>query len=208
MYTLFYSPDACSLATQVVLRELDQPFHLVHKDRADDFAALNPVGAVPVLKTEESVLTEGTVLTEGAAILLYLLGRHDNDLMPSAPKARAASIENMMFANATMHPAYGRLFFILQNIGEGPEQEKAFQAAAHAINYLWDAVETKLADQPYLGGEQPSAADILLTVYSRWGDYFPVDIQLGQQTQQMISAIKARASFRASLAAEAEGLTA
>ncbi|MFT6992601.1 MAG: glutathione S-transferase [Paraglaciecola sp.] len=35
------------------------------------------------------------------------------------------------------------------------------------------------------GGYQPSAADILLTVYSRWGAHFPVDIPMGTNTNKI-----------------------
>jgi len=196
MYKLHYLPNACSLATQAILRELDQPVQLVNKTDTSNFSTLNPVGAVPVLVDGERVLREG------AAIILYLLDKHDNALMPTDPEARSQAIENILFANATMHPAYGRLFFIGEHLDDGPAKDRAFEAAANAINHLWDVVEQKLDQHAFLGGDRVSAADILLTVYSRWGGYFPVDIRIGERAKRMLDSVTQLESFQRSLQAE------
>ena len=111
MYTLYYLPDACSLATQVILHELKQPVNIINRETVNDFKAINPVGSVPVLvnkadiKKEEG--SEPHTYREGAAIIFHLLNTHSNTLMPIQGIARDRAIENIMFANATMHPAYG-----------------------------------------------------------------------------------------------------
>lgn len=196
MYKLYFSPGACSLATQVILRELNQPFELLNKAQIMDYPQINPVGAVPALAAE------GKVLTEGAAIILYLLGKHPNDLLPTEPGARQQAIENLMFANATMHPAYGKLFFINSVMDEGDAKRQAFVAAAEQITRLWQQVENSLADQAYMGGKHLSPADILLAVYANWGQFFPVEIPLGPRTQSMIDRVRARPGYQASVAAE------
>jgi len=196
MYSLYYLPGACSLATQVVLRELDQRFELINKQDLDNFAAINPVGAVPVLVDGDQTLKEG------AAILLYLLEKHPNRLLPEAPAARQKAIENILFANATMHPAYGRLFFIDQAIGDASARQAAFDAAAKAISALWQSVDQQLEQQPFLGGDTPSAADIMLSVYYRWGGAFPIDIVVSERVSRMTAAVMAMPSFVQALAAE------
>ena len=35
----------------------------------------------------------------------------------------------------------------------------------------------------------------MLTVYSRWGAYFPVDIIFGEKTTKMLSAVQAMPNF-------------
>ena len=205
MYTLYYSPDACSLATQVILHELDQSVEIKNVQQVENFNAINPVGAVPVLVDSNSVLTEG------AAIVLHLLNKHENTLLAATGNEYQQGVENIMFANATMHPAYSRLFFIAQHISDKKAKQSAFVAAAQSIAYLWQVVEQKLAAQEnnasflggcFLGGELPSAADIMLTVYSRWGASFPVEIQLGPRVQKMIEGVLARPNFQRALAAE------
>ena len=190
MYTLYFIPNACSLATQAVLNELDQKSTLVHKLDANHFEALNPVGTVPVLVDGDKVINEGV------AVILYLLNKHKNNLIPESGDARHRAIENMMFANATMHPAYGRLFFAQANVSDAAARQQVFDSAAVAINKLWQVVEARLEHTPYLGGHDISPADILLAVYSRWGEFFPVDIVLGPNSRLMVDAVLKRDSMQ------------
>ena len=190
MYTLYFIPNACSLATQAVLNELDQESTLVHKLDADHFEALNPVGTVPVLVDGDKVINEGV------AVILYLLNKHKNNLIPESGDARHRAIENMMFANATMPPAYGRLFFAQANVSDAAARQQVFDSAAVAINKLWQVVEARLEHTPYLGGHDISPADILLAVYSRWGEFFPVDIVLGPNSRLMVDAVLKRDSMQ------------
>ena len=74
MYTLYYSQGACSIATQVVLRELDQTVNIIDVKKLENFKEINPVGAVPALIDGENTLTEG------GAIMLYLLDKHSSPL--------------------------------------------------------------------------------------------------------------------------------
>ena len=196
MYTLYFIPNACSLATQAVLNELDQENTLVHKLDANHFEALNPVGTVPVLVDGDKVINEGV------AVILYLLNKHKNNLIPESGDARHRAIENMMFANATMHPAYGRLFFAQANVSDAAARQQVFDSAAVAINKLWQVVEARLEHTPYLGGHDISPADILLAVYSRWGEFFPVDIVLGPNSRLMVDAVLKRDSMQRAIQRE------
>ena len=196
MYTLYYLPDACSLATQVVLHELDQAVDIVDVQKQSNFTSINPVGTVPVLIDGESTLREG------AAILLYLLNKHPSHMLPTSGADREQAMQDILFANATMHPAYGRLFFISKHISNEGAKQEALTAAADAINRLWQVVEQQLAGQAFLGGDRPSAADIMLAVYSRWGAGYPVTITQGSNTARMLAAVEAMPSFQRALTAE------
>ena len=190
MYTLYYSQGACSVATQVVLNELQQEVNIVDVQQMDNFKKINPVGAVPTLIDGEQTLTEG------AAIMLHILSKHKSSLFPQEEGPRQKATEDIMFANATMHPAYGRLFFLSQNISDEQVKQETLSSAAQSINQLWEVVENQLANNNFLGGDSPSAADIMLTVYSRWGAYFPVEIVFGEKTTQMLDAVQAMSSFK------------
>lgn len=196
MYKLYYLPGACSLATQTVLRELDQSVELVDIQQLSNFTDINPVGSVPVL------IDGASTLREGAAILLHLLNKHENHLLPASGASREQAIEDILFANATMHPAYGRLFFIAQHMTDEDAKEAAFAAAAGVINTLWQVVEQQLAGRDFLGGERVSAADIMLAVFSRWDANQPVTIVRGSNTTRMLEAVLAMPSFQDSVAAE------
>jgi len=189
MYTLYYSQGACSVATQVVLRELGQDVKIIDAKQDNNFKSVNPVGAVPVL------IDGNKTLTEGAAIMLHILNKHKSSLFPENEDERLKSTQDIMFANATMHPAYGRLFFLAQHVSDEKVKQETLNAAAESINQLWQVIESQLADKSFLGGDSPSAADIMLTVYSRWGQYFPVDIIIGDKTARMLDAVQAMPNF-------------
>lgn len=198
MYTLYYAPSACSLATHTVLNLLNLPPKLVFASALENFAEINPSKQVPVLQNGEEFVYEG------AAILLYLLTTHENNLLPQTGTEKRQGVENIMFANASMHPAYSRLFFINQNVENDETKQALLNLACERINQLWQVVEGKLATQAYLGGGQLSAADILLAVYSRWGAYFPVDIIIGSKARTMIDKVFALDAFQLALAKEQE----
>lgn len=194
MYTLYCLPGTCSIASEVVLHELNQPVKIVMRSEVADYAAINPMGSVPALVDGDNIICEG------AAIILHLLSKHQSPMLPAAGMARTKAIESIMFANATMHPAYGRLFFLKRVMPEGEVKMQTLQAAADAVSKVWQAAEQRLGDKLFLDGDKPGAADILLAVYARWGAYFPVNISIGPKATKMLAAVSALPSFQKALA--------
>lgn len=72
---LYFSPLACSMATRIALNEIGETANFIEVDPKtkrvllddSDYRAVNPLGLVPVVRTDE-----GAVLTENAAILQYV----------------------------------------------------------------------------------------------------------------------------------------
>ena len=88
---LYFSPLACSLATRIALYEagaeaayleVDPRTKVVQND-GSDFCAINPLGLVPTLRTDD-----GLVLTENAATLQYVADR-----FPQAGISAASGME-------------------------------------------------------------------------------------------------------------------
>ncbi|MFL1406722.1 glutathione S-transferase family protein [Marinobacter sp. M1N3S26] len=189
MYTLYYLPGACSRAIHALLIELGADVQLVHRNPSPDFARLNPTGQVPVLVDND------LVLREGAAIVLYLLEKHAHAMLPCPGADRARFTQQLMFANATLHPAYGRLFFISQHIDHEPTRLAALEQAARMISDLWQTVDRTLATSPFVCGAQPTVVDMMLTVYASWGELFPVDIPVGENVQRLLTDLAQHPSF-------------
>lgn len=106
---LYFSPLACSMATRIALYEMgaaanylevDPKTKRVLKDGAD-YLAVNPLGLVPTLRTDD-----GVILTENAAILQYVAER-----MPEAGLCAAAGMERsrlqqwLCFIGTELHKA-------------------------------------------------------------------------------------------------------
>jgi glutathione S-transferase len=111
---LYFSPLACSLATRIALYEAgaDANFHQVDtraKRTADgaDFFAINPMGQVPVLRTDD-----GDVLTENAAVLQYVADQFPNSgLAPAGGIERYRLQQWLNFVTSELHKLVFNLLF-------------------------------------------------------------------------------------------------
>lgn len=196
MYKLYYMPGACSLAIHALLNELNQDVELIDRNKVSDFDKLGSRGMIPVL------VDNGQIIREGAAIILYLLEKHKNQMLPEGGLEKARFTEWLMFANATLHPAYGRLFFIGKTLADGPAKEQALNAASDIISTLWASVDTQLESSTFIFGERISVVDMMLTVYASWGAYFPVDILMSDKVKRMIAAVQAHPAYIKAVADE------
>ncbi|WP_226477414.1 glutathione transferase GstA [Pseudomonas sp. MWU16-30323] len=196
---LYFSPNACSLASHIVLRELALPFELIRVDNqkkltadGDDFLLINPKGYVAALQ-----LDNGEVLTEGAAILQYLADR-----VPAAGLApangsweRVRLQEWLNFVSSEIHGGLGVLFK-----DAIPDEVKALFKAT-LFKRLAILVQT-LERQDYLLGAQYSVADAYLFVVLRWAGLFDIDLQQWPALAKFQQRVGERPAVIAALAAE------
>lgn len=202
MYTLYYLPGACSLAIHVALNEVDAEFKLENvavpngQPRSPDFLKVNPRGSVPVLKINDFVLREG------AAILIYLLDSHKNSLLPQSGLERAAALEWLSFANASLHPAYGTAFFQHKVLGDSAKENPLYKPAIEKIQKYWDEIEKHLQASDYLCGKNCTIADILITVIANWSPMMKEPISFGPKTKELFKRIISRPSYQKAMATE------
>ncbi|MGY2220917.1 glutathione transferase GstA [Pseudomonas sp. SDO558_S425] len=196
---LYFSPNACSLASHIALRELALPFELIRVDNqkkltadGDDFLQINPKGYVAALQ-----LDNGEVLTEGAAILQYLADR-----VPAAGLApangsweRVRLQEWLNFVSSEIHGGLGVLFK-----GAIPDDVKALFKATLFKRFAI-LVQT-LERQDYLLGAQYSVADAYLFVVLRWAGLFDIDLQQWPALAKFQQRVGERPAVIAALAAE------
>lgn len=170
---LFYSPNACSLAPHIVLRELGLPFDLIKVDLqqhltelGEDFYRLNKKGQVPVLQLED-----GSFLTEGAVISQFLVDQFERkDLLPEINTVeRYQTLSWMNFIASEIHKAYSPFFH--ESYGE--ESKTIFSTILNK-HYAW--VDQQLDGQNYLSGSNFTIADIYLFVVTRWADFIGLDL--------------------------------
>lgn len=196
---LYFSPNACSPASHIALRELALPFELIRVDNqkkltadGDDFLQINPKGYVAALQ-----LDNGEVLTEGAAILQYLADR-----VPAAGLApangsweRVRLQEWLNFVSSEIHGGLGVLFK-----DAIPDEVKALFKATLFKRFAI-LVQT-LERQDYLLGAQYSVADAYLFVVLRWAGLFDIDLQQWPALAKFQQRVGERPAVIAALAAE------
>jgi glutathione S-transferase len=196
---LYYSPGACSRAPHIILRETNTPFTLVRVDlgqhrtqKGGNYYELNPKGQVPLL-----VLDDGNTLSEGPVIAQYIAeqaGRQDL-LPPVGSLARYKVLEWQNYITSELHKSFSPLF------------DPRIDAATKALfieqlgkKYKW--VDSRLAGQSYLTGEQFTVADAYLFVITGWAPNLGVDLSQLVNLQAFLGNIAQRDSVKAALAAE------
>lgn len=200
-YELYCLSGACSMAVHVVLNELGQDVKLHMLDRASnqikspEFLKLNPRGQIPVL------VEDGKALREGAAQIVYLCDKHKSPLLPQSGWERAQALQWLMFANASLHPAYARTMWLGKNVPAGDVQTNAIAEARKQIQGMWDQVEEHLAAEgtDFVAGNSMTAGDIVLTVIANWS---PENYKFGPKTKALLKAVTARPAYQKALAAE------
>jgi len=202
MYTLYYAPGACSMAVHIALNECNQPVKLEKVDmmagqqRTPEFLKINPRGQVPVL------VDDGHVIYEGAAQMIHILEKHNSPLLPKSGAARTDALQWLMFCNASLHPAYARVFFLMKNGPDDATKQALFDTACAMINKSWGLVEERLSQSPYLAGPEVTMADILLTVIANWSPHMPRPITIGPNTKKLLQQIINRPSYKKAIEIE------
>jgi len=204
---LYYSPSTASLVVHWLLIELDIAHRLELVDfdtraqKSPEYLKLNPQGRVPTL------VLDGQVLTESAAIAMHLADLYPQANLAPAPgtQARAAYYRWMCLCAYTLMPAYRGWFY--PDEPAGPAHVELIQASSRAIlEQAWQQVDAHLAASgPYLLGEQPSAADFVLTMLMRWSRNMPKPTDTWPVLQAHAQRMKALPSFKEVYARE--GLT-
>src|ERR1041385_9464883 len=103
---LYFSPLACSMATRIALYEIGANAGFIQVDTkskrvedGSDFLAVNGMGQVPVLRTDE-----GELLTENPAVLQYVADRFPAvGLAPQGGVARHRLQQWLNFTTSELH---------------------------------------------------------------------------------------------------------
>ena len=196
---LFYKSGACSLSPHIVAQEAGielrlQPVDLKTKTIASegDFFAVNSKGYVPALE-----LDDGEVLTEGPVIVQYLADlKPEKGLAPPAgTMARYRLQEWLGYINSELHKTYSPLF----------RPDTAAETRAERLAYLnkrYGVVEKRLADRPYLLGENFTVADAYLFTVTNWAGAVKFDLAPFPNVRAFQERVAARPAVKAVMKAE------
>ncbi|BDD88667.1 glutathione S-transferase family protein [Desulfofustis limnaeus] len=194
MYTLYTIPGSCSSGITVLLEKLQVPYTPVKREDVENYAELVPTNQVPALRTPE-----GQIVTEGAAIVLYLLEKHEAPMLPGDLERKAEFLRWLMFDYATMHPAYGRMFAIRFRVRmDENERTGVLKQLAGQVSSLWAILDKELERKRFITGDEPTIVDYLAAVYASWGKNFPdAGIVLGNNVKRLIDEVSVLPEFRA-----------
>lgn len=178
MFTFFYAPNTCSLASHIALEEAQAPYEARRVDfasgeqRADAYLAVNPKGRVPALVTPRGVLTETP------AILAFIA--------QSFPAARLAALDDpFAFAEVQAFNSYLCSTVHVAHAHRVRGSRWADDAEAHVamqkkvpenMSACFDLIEKEMLRGPWVMGEAYSIADPYLFTIAGWLEGDGVDI--------------------------------
>jgi glutathione S-transferase len=187
--TLYHASPSRSSIVLWMLEEIGQPYDikLVTLSKGEnlkpDYLAINPMGKVPALKHDD------TVITEVAAICTYLADEFPDKKLniPVGTPRRGEYLKWLFFGPSVIEPAMTDRAF--------PRKEDPRAAALgwRDFDTVLDIVSKAVAKGPYLMGEQFTAADIVIGSGLRYGMMFKL-IPERKEFQDYVGRFAARAA--------------
>lgn len=196
----FHESHGCSLAVDIVARELGVPLDIVWVDMqrkvlpdGTDLYAINPKGQVPSLQ-----LPDGQFLSEGLAIMQYLVDqRPDSDLASTARGAEKYRVlEWMSFIGSDLHK--GGFMPLFKKTTPDDYRPLARQLVVSRMKLL----DEHLAGRDYLTGSAFTIADAHCYAIAMWTHYHDIDLAPWPNLSAYLERISQRPSVQAAKAAE------
>jgi glutathione S-transferase len=167
--TLYHAAPSRSSIVHWMLEELGEPYDIElvsfkkGENRQPSFLAINPMGKLPALRHD------GTVITEAAAICAYLADEFPAARLniPIGYPQRGVYLKWLFFGPSCFEPAITERAYPRKE--PPPRGTLGFGDYDTVMDVLAKATD---AANPYLMGEQFTAADIIIGSGLRWGTMF------------------------------------
>jgi len=201
MIKLFYSPGSCALASLISMHETGENFERVDVDfsnneqQSDEYLAINPLGRVPALVTDEGTLTETP------AILAYIAQRFPSKALAPTDNAfafaKVQSFNNFLCSTAHVNHAHFRRSYRWAD--EQSSYDDMARKVPETMGEAFDLVENKFLQGPWVMGEQYTICDPYLFTIARWLDGDGVPASRHPRVQEHMQRMNERASVKAAL---------
>src|SRR6266480_6828690 len=177
MFTLYYAPHTCSLASHIALEDAGARYELRRIDfgkteqQSPSYVAINPKARVPAMATPRGTLTETP------AILAFIA--------QSFPKARLAPIEDrFLFAQvqafnsylcSTLHVAHAHRMRGNRWADDPAAIEAMQRKVPDSMAACYQLIEEKMLGEPWVMGETYTICDPYLFTMAQWMEQDGVD---------------------------------
>jgi len=150
-----------------------------------EFLKISPNNKIPAIVDRDS----GQSVFESGAILIWLAER-TGLFLPSAPAARIATLEWLMFQMGGVGPMLGQAHHFLKfNPGKAPYAEERYGAEAKR---LYGVLDRRLGEVRYLAGQDVTIADFATWPWlSRW-EWQGIDLAEFPHVRRWYSELAAR----------------
>ncbi|WP_029415910.1 glutathione S-transferase N-terminal domain-containing protein [Brevundimonas bacteroides] len=169
---LYSTPTPNGVKVAIALEELDLPYeaHFVdimqNQTWTADYLSLNPNGKIPAILDPNGPGGQPLALWESGAILVYLADKAGK-LIPTDPAGRYETLQWVFWQMAALGPMTGQLGFFHKFAGKDIEDKRPRDRFAAEVKRLLGVLESRLADRPFIMGDDFTIADIALIGWVR-----------------------------------------
>jgi len=170
----YYAPGSISLAVHIMLEMSGLEYESVVIDfsqkqqRSESFLAINPLGRVPALETEQGVITEAL------AILNYIDGRVQSAAIDSkyiAEKSAflTAQVDSFnAFMASTVHVSHAHLWRAERWVDNEPSKADMAHRVPQNLIDQFSLIEEHWLMGDWVQGSKLTSSDLYLFTISRW----------------------------------------
>jgi GST-like protein len=169
---LYSTPTPNGVKVAILLEELGLAYepHFVditkNQTWTPDYLSLNPNGKIPAILDPDGPGGKPFILWESGAILIYLADKAGK-LIPADPAARYETLQWVFWQMAALGPMTGQMGFFHKFAGKDWEDKRPRDRYVAEVKRLLGVLEGRLADRPFIMGEDFTIADIALIGWVR-----------------------------------------
>lgn len=170
MFTLYYAPGTCALASHIALKDAGAPYDLKRIDfraaqqQSPEYVAINPKARVPAMVTPRGILSETP------AILAFIA--------QSFPAAHLAPLDDpFAFAElqafnsylcSTLHVAHAHRMRGTRWANEQASFDDMKRKVPQTVTACFELVQSQMLKGPWVMGEAYTIADPYLFTLAQW----------------------------------------
>jgi len=186
----------------IMLEELGLPYktHAINIGKDDqfkpEFVAITPNSKIPAIVDPDG--PGGKLpLFESGAILIYLAEKHGK-FLPKDPRARAITLQWLMFQMGGVGPMFGQTHHFLRNAKEDvPYGKQRYHAETKR---LYGVMNKRLGEAKYLAGDEYTIADIATFPWVSRYEWHQVDLNEFPNVKRWFDEIAARPAVKKGMA--------
>ncbi len=177
MFTLYYAPHTCSLASHIALEDAGAKFELKRIDfgraeqKSDSYVAINPKARVPAMVTPHGILTETP------AILTFIA--HRFPMARLAPMDDAFAFAKMQSFNSylcsSLHVAHAHRMRGYRWADDPASFADMQRKVPQSVGACYELIESHMFKGPWVMGEAYTVADPYLFTLAQWLEADGVD---------------------------------
>jgi len=201
------SPNVIKISLMLTETALPYRFHYVNvfaeEQFKPEFLRANPNHKVPVLVDTDGPQGESLTLFESGAMLIYLAEK-TGKLLPQSGIARYEVLKWLMIQLTGFGPMCGQYVHFSRYAPAGNDYAK--QRYYNEVMRLYGVLNSRLAESPYLGGEDYSIADITMYPWAALHEYQKLPWDEFPHLQRWFDLITARPAVQKVMTSELPGL--